>query len=163
MTTPLPDISESWIDPILDAVISDIQMSGYFDKIQTHEPKSAPGYGLTAAVWFLSLSPVPSGSGLDKTSARLALTVRLFSNMLMEPQDLIDPNLMRAASNLIRRWHDNFDFDLDPMVRNVDCLGAYGEALSAISGYVEHEQGKIYRIIDITVPIIINDVWPQVP
>jgi hypothetical protein len=163
MTTPLPDISESWIDPIFDAVISEAQMSGYFDKVQQHEPKSAPGYGLTASLWFLTLDPVPTGSGLSSTSARLAFNVRLHSSMLQEPQDLIDPNLVRAAANLIRRWHDDFDFGLDPLVRNVDCLGAYGKALSAISGYVEHEQGKIYRIIDIEVPIIVNDVWPQVP
>ena len=163
MTTPFPDIDEAWIDPILDAIISDIQMSGYFDKVNTHESKRAPGFGLSADVWFLTLDPIPTGSGLNKTSARLAWNVRLQSSMLLEPQDLIDPNLVRAASNLIRRWHDNFDFDLDPMVRNVDCLGSYGEALKAQSGYVEYEQSKIYRVIDITVPIIVNDVWPQVP
>lgn len=162
MTTPLPDVSESWIDPIFDAVVSDIQMSGYFDRIQTHEPKSKPNTGLTAAVWFLSLDPLPTGSGLANTSARLAFNVRLYQNMLYEPQDMIDPNLARAAANLIRRWHDNFDFDLDPMVRNVDCLGAYGGPLKAISGYGDQD-GTIFRLIDIEVPIIVNDVWPQIP
>lgn len=163
MTTPLPDIDESWIDPILDAVVSDIQSSGYFDRVITHESKRSPGLGLSADVWFLTLDPVPEGSGLNKTSARLAWNVRLQSSMLMEPQDLIDPNLIRAAANLIRRWHDNFDFDLDPMVRNVDCLGAYGSPLRAQSGYVEYEQSRVFRIIDIEVPIIVNDVWPQIP
>ena len=164
MTTPLPDISESWIDPIIDAVVSDIQLSGYFDKVQTHEPKSAPGTDLTASLWFLALDPIPEGSGLAATSARLAFNVRLQQNMLYEPQDLIDPNLLRACANLIRRWHDNFDFDLDPMVRNVDCLGAYGTPLKAVSGYVEQDTpSRMYRVIDIELPIIVNDVWPQIP
>lgn len=162
MTTPLPDISESWIDPIFDAVISDIQASGYFQKVNQHEPKRAPGTEMTASVWFLSLAPIPSGSGLANTSARLAFNVRLHQNMLLEPQDLIDPNMMRACANLMRRWHDDFDFSLDPMVRNVDVLGAYGQPMSAQSGYVEQDK-KEFRIIDIELPIIINDVWPQNP
>ena len=164
MTTPLPDISESWVDPIIDAVVSDIQMSGYFDTVQTHEPKSAPGKGLVASIWFLTLDPIPTGSSLINTSARLAFNVRLQQNMLYEPQDLIDPNLLRAAANLIRRWHDDFDFSLDPMVRHVDCLGAYGVPLRATSGYVEQDTpSRIYRIIDIELPIIINDIWTQIP
>jgi hypothetical protein len=80
--------------------------------------------------------------------------------MLKEPQDMIDPQLMRAASSIMRRYHDDFDFGLDPVVRNVDLLGSFGVALSLVTGYVEQDN-VMMRIADITVPIIINDVWTQ--
>jgi hypothetical protein len=49
------------------------------------------------------------------------------------------------------------------LVRNVDIFGegAHGE-LSAQSGYI-NQDGRLLRIIDITLPLVINDVWPQTP
>lgn len=161
MTTPLPDISESWLDPIFDAVVSDIQASGYFDRVNTHEPKRKPGYKLTAAVWAQNMAPVPADSGLAMTSARIVFMVRLYANMLQEPQDAIDPKLLKATANIMRRYHGNFDFDLDPLVRNVDLLGEAGIPLEANAGYLQIDQ-TMFRVMDITVPVIVNDVWGQV-
>jgi hypothetical protein len=161
MTTP--DASETWLDPIFDAVISDIQRTGFFDRVQGHEPDSKPGNGLTAAVWVITVDPLRgiAGSGLASTSARVAFNVRLYTSRLMEPKDIIDPRLMRAASSIMREYHDDFDFGLTDLVRNVDLLGAFGVPLSLITGYLEQD-GTIFRIADITVPVICNDVWPQV-
>lgn len=153
------DASEDWIDDIFDAVVSDVQASGYFDKVNMHEPKRKPGNGLTAAVWLQGLTPIGQISGLAATSGRLLFILRLYSNMLQEPQDAIDPNLVRAASNIIRRYHDDFDFN--GTIRNVDLLGAYGVALEAQAGYLE-QGGTMYRVIDIQVPCLVNDIWPQV-
>lgn len=151
--------TEAWLDDILDAVVSDVQRSGYFDRVNMHEPKRKPGRGLTAAVWVQSITPVPTASGLAATSARVLFLLRLYSNMLKEPQDMIDPELMRASSNLIRRYHDDFDFE--GVIRNVDLLGAFGEPLQANSGYLEQDN-TMFRIMDISIPCIVNDVWPQV-
>lgn len=151
--------NEEWIDDIFDAVVSDVQRSGYFDKVNTHEPKRGPRTGLTAAVWLQAINPVQLTSGLASTSAQLVFTLRMYQSMLKEPQDMIDPNMAKATSNLMRRYHDDFDFD--GAIRNIDLLGAFGVALSAISGYLEID-GKMYRIIDMTIPCIVNDVWPQV-
>lgn len=159
MTTPDP--SEHWLDPIFDAVVSDVQASGYFDRVNTHEPKRKPGHAITAAVWVQRIDPLPRASGLAATTGRIVFMVRGYANMLQEPQDAIDPNLTRAISHLIRRYHDNFDFDLDPPVRNVDLLGEFGVPLSSISGYEEID-GTVFRIMDLTVPVICNDIWPQV-
>lgn len=159
MTTP--DGSEEWLDPIFDAVVSDVQASGYFDRVNLHEPKRKPGHGLTAAVWVQAISPLPLASGLAATSGRIVFMVRGFANMLKEPQDMIDPNLTKVMSHLVRRYHDNFDFDLHPTVRNVDLLGQFGIPLAVISGYEEIDT-TVFRIMDLTVPVICNDVWPQV-
>jgi hypothetical protein len=161
MTTP--DASELWLDPVFDAVVSDVQASGYFKRVNQHEPKRKPQTDLTAAVWVADIEPISgaAGSGLANTSARVIFTVRIYSNMLKEPQDMIDPQLMRAVSSIMRRYHDDFDFGLTDLVRNVDLLGMFGVKLKAITGYLEQD-GTMFRIADITVPVIVNDVWPQV-
>jgi hypothetical protein len=151
--------SEEWTDDIVDAIVSDAQMSGYFDKVNTHEPKRAPGSGLTAAVWLEAIDPISLNSGLASTSARLVFKLRIYQSMLMEPQDLIDPRLTKAVANLMRRYHDDFDFA--GTIRNVDLLGAFGVSLSAVTGYLDID-GKMFRVADITIPCLVNDVWPQV-
>jgi hypothetical protein len=151
--------NEAWIDDIFDAVVSDVQRSGYFDKVNTHEPKRGPRTGLTAAIWLQALDPLALNSGLASTSARVVFTLRMYQSMLKEPQDMIDPMMTKAASNLMRRYHDDFDFE--GAIRNIDLLGAFGIPLSAVAGYLEVD-GKMYRIIDMTIPCLVNDVWPQV-
>lgn len=159
MTTPLADASEEWIDPIFDAVISDVQRTGYFDRVNEFESKRAPGHGLTADVWVQSMAPVPAGSGLSNTSAVVLFIVRIYRNMLRD-QDRIERPMMKAAAAIVRKYHDNFDFGLDPLVRNVDLLGEAGTPLNAQAGYTDLDN-KQFRIYDILVPVIVNDVWPQ--
>jgi hypothetical protein len=151
--------NEEWLDDIFDAVVSDAQRSGYFDKVNQHEPKRAPNSGLTAAVWVQSFEPIALNSGLASTSARIIFTLRIYTNMLREPQDAIDPMVMRAVSNLMRRYHDDFDFG--GAIRNIDLLGAFGVALAGQAGYLEID-GKLFRIFDMTIPCLVDDVWPQV-
>jgi hypothetical protein len=158
-TNETTSANENWIDPIFDAVVSDVQRSGYFDKVNRHEPKRKPKFGLSAAVWVQAIDPIPLASGLAATSARLLFIVRIYVKMLSEPQDDIDPNMVRAASNIIRRYHDDFDFE--GLIRNVDLLGQFGIALASQAGYLEMDNTH-YRIMDITVPCIVNNVWPQV-
>lgn len=150
---------EAWLDDVFDAVVSDVQRSGYFEKVNKHEPKLLQRTRMTAAVWVQSIDPLPLISGLAATSARVVFMLRLYQNFISEPQDAIDPLMIRAASNIMRRYHDDFDFE--GTIRNVDLLGAYGVALAGTAGYLE-DGGKHYRVIDITVPCIISDVWPQV-
>lgn len=158
-TNETTSANEDWIDPIFDAVVSDVQASGYFEKVNQHEPKRKPKFGLSAAVWVQAIDPISLASGLAATSARLLFIVRIYVKMLSEPQDAIDPNMVRAASNIIRRYHDDFDFE--GLIRNVDLLGQFGIALAAQAGYLEMDNTH-YRIMDITVPCIVNNVWPQV-
>jgi hypothetical protein len=161
VTVPgITDASESWVQTILDAIVSDVQLTGVCDQINTHEPKRKPGYGVTAAIWCDGIEPIGAASGLANSTALVTFVCRLMTNMLSEPQDMIDPHMMRAVSTLIRSWHDDFDFDLDPMVRNIDLLGQYSNGLRAQAGYIEMDN-TMFRVFDINVPVIVNDVWPQ--
>ena len=157
MTTPT--YNEEWIDPIFAAVVSDVQKSGYFERVNQHEPKRKPKGGMSAAVWIQRIDPIALASGLASTSGRLTFIVRMYIRMIQTDMDAMDPLLTKATSNLMRRYHDDFDFE--GAIRNVDLLGHHGIALSAQAGYLEQDNTN-YRIMDLTVPCLVNDVWPQV-
>ncbi len=148
------------LQPLLDALVSHAAASGHFQRVNQHEPKSAPGNGLTAAIWFQTIGPAIGGSGLASTSPRVELRVRIYQNALMQPQDAIDPMVTAATSALMTAYSG--DFSLGGLVRQVDLLGAYGTALSAQAGYLDVD-GKKYRVVDVTVPLIVNDVFDQAP
>lgn len=146
--------------PIIDAVVSHAAASGYFDRVNSHEPKNAPGNGLSAAAWVDSVGPARGQSGLRSTSALLVLNVRLYTSMLAEPQDAIDPNLTDALDALFTAYSG--DFELGGNVRNVDLLGQAGTPLSAKAGYL-NQDNKLFRVYTITLPLIVSDVWEQTP
>lgn len=145
------------IEGILDQVVNHAYRSGYFERVNTHEPKNSPGNGLTAAVWMDYLGPTTSG--LASTSVLVILKIRIYGNMLQEPQDEIDPDITLAAAGLIESLSG--DFELSGAARCVDLLGESGERLSARAGYL-NVSGVLYRVMDITLPILVNDVWTQV-
>jgi hypothetical protein len=148
------------INAIIDAISSSASALGLFERVNEHEPKNAPGNGLTCAIWAESLRPYASGSGLNSTTGLLTMNVRLYTSMTAEPYDLIDPNLLNATSSLINVYSG--DFELGGQVKNVDLLGATGTPLSARAGYLEIDK-KILRVMTITLPLVINDVWDQAP
>jgi hypothetical protein len=148
------------ITTILARVQEHALTSGWFTDVNGEEPKSPPDTsGLTAAVWVQDIGPARGGSGLDSTSIRLGLMVRLYAGLYTEPGDAIDPRMMQALDALLRSYSG--DFELDGTVRDVDLLGQYGEPLGAKAGYML-QGGTEYRVMDITLPLIINDLWEQV-
>jgi len=146
------------INDLINAVTTHASSLGYFDAVQGHEPKSAPGKGLTFAVFMTALGPARAASGLDSTSARLELTGRIYKPFLSEPEDLIDPALAEATDMLFSAYTG--DFDLGGTARNVDVLGAHGNPLSMRTGYVTIDK-QVFRVCDNIIPIIINDAWGQ--
>lgn len=145
---------------ILAAVGSHAAASGRFDRVSGFEPKNAPGNGLSFAVWVDRIVPLPGASGLATTAALVVLNARLYTNMLADPPDAIDPALVGATDALMTAYSG--DFELGGQVRNVDVLGAHSEGLSAQAGYLEQD-GKLYRITTLSVPLVVNDVWSQSP
>jgi hypothetical protein len=67
---------------------------------------------------------------------------------------------MVAMTGLIGAY--SADFTLGGSVRNIDLLGEYGEKLGAQAGYITIG-GVMYRIMTLTIPCIVNDMWEQVP
>lgn len=148
------------ISGILDGLASHAQRLGYFENVLLHEPKSAPQNGMTCAFMFERLRAFPAGSGQTAGTGLLVCVCRVYINMLQEPQDDIDKNAVEAVDALFAAYAG--DFELGGKVREIDIMGTAGFPLSAQAGYVTVDN-KIFRFIDVTIPLIINDLWSLSP
>lgn len=145
---------------VITAAIDHLRTTGLFESVQDHESTSANTGGLTADVWVADIKPVPEQSGLAITSALLILTVRIYLNAMPPADNKLEQTITGAADVLLAAYNAAFDFD--GTVTNVDLLGQYGTSLSAVGGYVTIG-GVFFRCMTITVPCVIDDVWPQSP
>jgi hypothetical protein len=144
------------VSTLFAALVSDAQQLGVFERVATHEPKNAPGNGFSCVLWLDTLKPYKSG--LASTSGVVTFHARVYSNMLAEPQDDIDPGLLTASCALLAAYSDGFT--LGGTVQAVDLLGAAGEPLSMQAGYITQD-GKMFRAMEVVIPVIINDLWDQ--
>jgi hypothetical protein len=143
---------------IFAAVESHAETLAIFDRVGKHEPKNAPGNGLTCAIWAAPIRPIPAASGLAAMSVRLELMVRIYNPMLQQPLDDIDPTVLDAVDALLGAYAGAFT--LGGIVRDVDLLGQHGTSLSAVPGYLTQDS-KLFRVMDITLPLILNDLWNE--
>ncbi|MER5559705.1 hypothetical protein ABT071_13975 [Streptomyces sp. NPDC002506] len=142
---------------ILDGLVSHALSLGRFERVNEHEPKNAPGSGLTCSIVVDQISPIQA-SGLAATSARLSFTMHLFASMAAASDDLVDRQLLAALDELFTAYTG--DFTLGGLLRMVDVLGAYGTGLEATAGYL-NSGGQDFRVFTITLPVIVNDLWEQ--
>lgn len=146
---------------LIDRIASHAMTLGLFDRVNQHEPKNAPGRGLTCAIWIDRIEPARGRSGLASTSARVVFNVRVYTSMLQDPQDAIDPSVMEAVDLLIDAYTG--DFQLGDDTRWLDLLGAtQGHELMAQSGYI-NINNKVYRVMTMVVPAIVENAWTQAP
>ncbi len=144
---------------IIAAAESHAASLGVFETVVTSEPKNAPGNGVTCAIWLDQIGPVPAASGLVSVSARLVLMVRVMKPFLSQPYGRIDTDMLIAVDALMRSY--SIGFTLGGLIRNVDVLGQFGAPLGGRAGYVQIDK-SVYRLMDITLPMIINDLWDEV-
>lgn len=152
--------NQAAVNSLIDRVASMAGALGVFRSVNTHEPKSAPGTGLRLAIWAQSIEPVGLASGLASTSGYVVVNARAYGNMLAKPEDEIDPRIMTAMTTLMGAY--SADFTLGGTVRNIDLLGAYGQKLTAQAGYLTMDS-HLYRIMTLTIPCVVNDMWVQTP
>lgn len=148
------------VQSLYAAVVSGAMSLGLFEQTSQHEPKSAPGPGLNCAVWMDTIKPVGRASGLAQTSGVVSFFIRVYNPMLSEPQDDIDPQIVTAVTTLMSLYSGNFDFGQLANVRNIDLLGAYSGGMQAQAGYMPIDQ-KMFRVMVINLPVVINDMWIQ--
>lgn len=148
------------IPAIQAGLISHALGLGLFSDVSGHEPKAAPIGGVHGALWVDEIGPARARSGLTSTTIRLGFNFRVGANMLDEPQDDIDVKVLVAASALMSAYSN--DFELGGQVMEIDLLGAHGIPLSAKAGYL-NQDSKLYRVMVITIPLIVNDVFAQNP
>jgi hypothetical protein len=144
---------------MFNAVETHAMTCGLFDTVTGHESKSAPGHGLHYEIWAGPITPVQS-SGLDTTTVRVTIQGRVKCDMTREPLDLVETDLLYAVDRLMAAYSGQFQLTLGN-VRSIDLLGAHGVVLEARPGYIS-QNNRLFRVADLTIPIIVNDVYGQV-
>ncbi len=144
---------------VLDGIVSHAMALGVFERVNTHEAKSAPGRGLYCSITLQTCAPDPRTSGLASTSVRLVFLARLQSAFIAEPQDGIDPNLLDALDLLMDAMM--VDLSVGGHALDIDVFGLAGVPMSALAGYVSQD-GKLFRVLDLQIPVLLDNVWTQV-
>lgn len=145
---------------IRDTLISHALSLGLFSSVSGFEPKSAPPNGCYGVLWLDEIAPARGRSGLASTTMRLVWSFRVGVNMTREPQADIELQILVTATALMAAYSG--DFELGGEAASIDLMGAHGAPLAAKAGYIDQDQVK-YRVMVITIPIIINDVLTQAP
>jgi hypothetical protein len=137
---------------LFEALRSYSEQLGVFQATSTHEVLNAPGNRLFCTINLGSVVPVTS-SGLSSVSGKITFHVRVWSSAMQRPLDNIDPEVLAAASSLMGAFSGGFT--LGGTVREIDLF-----SLSAQAAYTEFE-GKQFRVVEITVGVIVNDMWSE--
>lgn len=145
---------------ILDALASAGQRTGLFDSVLTHEPKSAPQLSAPVLALFAGVITPVQSSGLNSASIRWQVNGRVYMNGFAEPADQIDPEVVTATSLYVASLAGAYS--LGGLIRCIDFFGMDGEPLKAESGYLEMDK-RIYRCMELEIPLLINDVWELAP
>jgi hypothetical protein len=139
---------------LFEALTSHARALGVFDRVNSHEPENTPGKGLSCSITLGSIAADPQASGLAAVSGTITFAVRIWSSMMQKPLDAVDPNLLGAVMVLLGEYGGHFT--LGGTVRDVDVL-----ALRVAPGYLNHE-GKEVRVAEVTLPIVVNDLFGEV-
>jgi hypothetical protein len=128
---------------------------GIFDRVNTHVPASVPGKGLSCSISLGSVAATPEASGLAAVSGTITFNVMIFNPMTQRSLDGIDQGTLTAVCTLLAEYSGNFT--LGGTVRDIDLL-----ALKAEPAYLEQEN-KHFRVEQISVAVVINDLWGMSP
>lgn len=142
------------ITETLRQVQSHAAASARFSQTQLGEPFDAPvGAALLASVSMQAVSVV--GLYLDGGTKEVhTVMLRIYRDVLKQPQADGETELAIAASELMQDIAE--DFTLGARVREVDVAGQFGQPLAADWGHITIGS-TIYRIVDIVIPIIVDD------
>jgi len=141
------------------ALKSQASDSGLFRRVLGHEPKSAPGNGVSFALWLGPITPIPTLSGLNATAGKVIWTARIYVPWIQSDEDQTEVQMMHCVLEMLANY--SATFTIGGTVMEVDLLGSYGTALEASTvGYTEID-GTHYRAAELTIPVIIDNLWTQ--
>ena len=147
---------------IYSALTSHAKSLAIFEAVNQSEPENAPGTGAYCSILLGDGEPVRS-SGLNSTSWRQEFLARIYVLRRQRPTEATDPAILTATAALMAAYSADFTLSAVPpgLVRNIDLLGASGTPLSYKPGFLEQD-GSTFRVMEITLPLILNDAFAQV-
>jgi hypothetical protein len=125
-----------------------------------HEPLAAPAQIPAVALWAGPIEPIGAVSGLSEVSGRLTVMGRLYAANAKNMDDKAEELLVKLTSSLLGAFAGSFTLGGSAMF--MDLLGAYGQKLSAVPGYLDHD-GQFFRVAECTFPVIIDPLWTEAP
>lgn len=140
-------------EALFSAIRSRAKKLAVFDATIGHDPENAPPAGLSCSIMLGPVKPVTS-SGLAAVSGQVTLMIHVWSFAQKRPLDDVDPKVLAATCSLMGAFAG--DFTLNGTVREVDLF-----AMEATPGYVNF-QDKEFRTMQISLPIVINDMFQEV-
>ncbi len=143
----------SQIADVMSRVRSEMKRSGIFSVVQGTEPESTPGKGLTTAIFHRHSQPVELV--LNGASSLYVYTMRIYTDQLGSPEQEIEDRIVEAIDQVINFLSE--DFTLGGNIREIDFLGQFGHPVRAESGYIEVVGNPNSRIVDIDIPLVVND------
>lgn len=156
----MSDFDQPAILAVFDALMSVPMGSGLFDAVNGGEPMSAPGIGVSCALWLDTIEPDPTRSGQASISLVCTFRYRIFRGAFGPAVDQVEPEVMVATVAMMAAIAG--DFDLNGTAAAVDLLGMASSGLGAQAGYLTQD-GKFLRVMDIVIPVLINDAFAEVP
>src|SRR5208282_4673853 len=150
----MSNFSAAQATALFTAIKSYAEQLGIFEGVDLHEPWNPPGNRLFCSINLGTIRPVSTASGLAAVSGQVVLVIRIWSSALQKPLDGIDPEILAATCSLMGALAGGFT--LGGTVRDVELM-----AMSAQPAYVDFE-GKPFRVIELTCPIVINDMFAEV-
>lgn len=132
---------------------SHIARQGYITQHQVGEFTAPPIATLSAAIWSDNISiPETTLNGLVEIHT---VTVRVMIDWLKHKDDDREFSIMDAAERFLTDLAE--DFQLGGNIRAVDFAGMYGAPVSVDFGRIDiGTPPKIYRSVDISIPLIID-------
>jgi hypothetical protein len=128
---------------------------GIFRRVNLHEPENAAGDGISCSIILGPIAASGAMSGLGSVSGTITFLVMVWNPMMQKPLDGVDPAILTAVSTLLNEYSGHFT--LGGTVRDIDLLNLRAEPV-----YVEQE-GKQFRVEQISLSIVINDMWVMSP
>ena len=150
----MSNFSQAQSTALFDALKSAMEGLGLFQATETNEPISPPGNRLYCSIVLGPLRASAPASGLNITSGEVTFTIRIWSRAQQRPLDKIDAELLWASAAVMGALSGQFT--LGGTVRNIKLLD-----MTAVPAWVDFE-GEEFRVSEVTVPIVVNDMFAQV-
>lgn len=133
--------------PLFDALESKLAASGFSLDTLDHEPSDPPAQA-TAVVMFMGVSITETS--LATGSGPVSFNVRFYYDAMAEPRGETEKQIARWACQVLYDLSGDFDLG-DASVRNILPLMDSNAGFQTISG-------KWYRVCDIRVDVLVNDL-----
>lgn len=147
------------VDAIAAALKDHAMTLGLFETVSGHEVKNAPGLGMHCEIFFNRFELGANRSGLSVVSTKLIFSARLRTSFLNQPEDAIEASLLKAVDGLMTSYIGGLT--LGGLIVDLDVFGMTGGTpIAGQAGYIDHG-GKKFRVIDIDLPLLVDDLWTE--